>query len=99
MTTPRSLAWWRGVPTSAGTHAFCNRFGLEVLVGAQRLAGVISPGEAERWRVWCKSHGDDLVDAVADLDDPRPLAFEVAQTVYSYLRHPRAFYRMVAADL
>jgi D-aspartate ligase len=89
----------RGIPESNGSHAFCNRFGLEVLVGAQRLAGVVSAAEAKRWRVWCQSYGDNLVDAVADLDDPKPLAFEIAQNLYGYMRHPRAFYRMVAVDI
>jgi D-aspartate ligase len=89
----------REIPESSGSHAFCNRFGLEVLVGAQRLAGVISSDEARRWRVWCASHGENLVDAVADSDDPKPLAFEIAQHLYGYVRHPRAFYRMVAVDL
>ncbi len=89
----------RGIPQSNGKHAFCNRFGLEVLVGAQRLAGVVSPAEAKRWRDWCQSYGDNLVDAVADFDDPKPLAFEIAQSIYGYMRHPRAFYRMVATNL
>ena len=89
----------RAVPKSNGAHAFCNRFGLEVLVGAQRLARLVSASEARRWRQWCASYGDNLVDAVADLDDMKPLAFEIAHQLYGYARHPRAFYRMVARDI
>jgi hypothetical protein len=81
-----------------GARVFCNRFGLEVLVGAKRLTGRMSRDEAARWRAWCDERDGGMVDAVADRDDPRPFAFEVAAQVYGYLRHPLSFVRTIALD-
>lgn len=81
-----------------GPRAFCNRFGLAVLVGAKRISGDMSRDDALRWRAWLGAKNGSVVDAVADSDDPRPLAFEIAQQLYSYVRHPRAFVRTIALD-
>jgi predicted ATP-grasp superfamily ATP-dependent carboligase len=79
-------------------RAFCNRFGFAVLVGAKRLSGTMSRGEVDRWRSWLRERDGSVIDAVADTEDPRPLAFDVAKQLYSYMRHPRAFLRMIALD-
>jgi predicted ATP-grasp superfamily ATP-dependent carboligase len=79
-------------------RAFCNRFGFAVLVGAKRLSGTMSRAEVDRWRSWLRERDGSVIDAVADREDPRPLAFDIAQQLYSYLRHPRAFLRTIALD-
>jgi predicted ATP-grasp superfamily ATP-dependent carboligase len=81
-----------------GPRAFCNSFGLAVLVRARRLSGRMSREESDRWRAWLDDKQGTVVDAVADPDDPRPLTFEVAQQIYHYMRHPRAFVRNIALD-
>jgi D-aspartate ligase len=75
--------------------AFCNRFGFEVMIGAQRLFGAMSRQEAARWHEWRTLPGRRLVDAVADEDDPFPFACEMTQQILHYVRHPRAFVRQV----
>jgi predicted ATP-grasp superfamily ATP-dependent carboligase len=78
--------------------AFCNGFGLGLMVGAQRLFGSMSEEEARGWRHWCLEHKDALVDAVADPDDRRPLAAEVVSQLFGHARHPRAFFRDIALN-
>ena len=84
--------------TEDGTTGFCNRFGLEILIGAKRLTGHMSREEAAEWQAWCAARDGGLVDAVANRDDPVPLAFEVASQLYGYLRHPFSFVRTIALD-
>jgi predicted ATP-grasp superfamily ATP-dependent carboligase len=93
----RLLESTRRVETGT-TRGFCNRFGLEVLVAAKRATGRMSHDDAARWRAWCDERNGNLVDAVADRDDPRPFAFEVAAQLYGYLRHPLSFVRTIALD-
>jgi D-aspartate ligase len=83
---------------TAGPGAFCNGFSLTLLLGARRLSGNSSRDNARHWRMWLDGHRGGLVDAVADRDDPRPLAFEVVQQLYSCVRHPRAFVRALTLD-
>jgi predicted ATP-grasp superfamily ATP-dependent carboligase len=78
--------------------AFCNGFGLALMVAAQRLFGSMSEDEALGWHHWCLEHKDALVDAVADSDDRRPLAAEVVSQLYGHARHPRAFFRGIALN-
>jgi len=78
--------------------AFCNGFGLNVLVAAQRLFGRMSIDEAAGWRQWCLKHEGALVDAVDDPDDRRPLAAEVVAQLCGYVRHPRSFLRVIALN-
>jgi D-aspartate ligase len=82
----------------AGPRAFCNSFGLAVIVRARRLSGRMSSDDANRWRAWLGDRVGMVVDAVADPDDPRPLRFEMAQQIYQYVRHPRAFVQQIALD-
>jgi predicted ATP-grasp superfamily ATP-dependent carboligase len=83
-----------------GDRAFCNRMGLRVLVGAQRLFGRMSSADAERWQSWVQAQERDgaLVDSVAAEDDPRPRVVDAVGQLYGCVRHPRAFLRMIALD-
>jgi D-aspartate ligase len=81
-----------------GAHAFCNSVGMRMLVGAQRLAGTMSPEVARSWNTWLHDRKDVLVDSVRDGGDPVPYWAEAAGQVYGCLRHPRAFLRTIALD-
>ena len=85
-----------GIPGSRAnaTYAFCNQISLNVLLGAQRIFGAMSPEEVARWRDWCASRGSRLVDAVADSDDPLPYLAEVTKQVLELVRAPRIFWRV-----
>jgi predicted ATP-grasp superfamily ATP-dependent carboligase len=85
-------------PRHNGPAAFCNGFGVALLVNAKRLAGGLSRADAERWQAWIDERRARSLDAVADQEDPRPMAFEALSQVYACLRHPRAFVRSIALD-
>jgi predicted ATP-grasp superfamily ATP-dependent carboligase len=85
-------------PRDNGPSAFCNGFGVALLVGAKRLAGASARADAERWQAWIDERRARSLDAVADSEDPRPMAFEALSQVYACLRHPRAFVRSIALD-
>jgi D-aspartate ligase len=78
--------------------AFCNRFGLLLLIGTQRLFGTMSAAEAVRWRRWREDRRGQLIDPVVDPDDPAPQIADFASQVYGQLRHPRAWLRTVALN-
>lgn len=81
------------VPTAADRPriAFCNRFGFEVTMRAQRALGTMSREEVARWRDWQSAPGRRIIDAVHDAGDRLPVAIDVAQQIYQCMRHPRAF--------
>lgn len=86
-------------PSGGGSkHAFCNRIGLRIMVGAQRIFGTMSSREAARWRDWMNDSTRTVVDSVAAHDDRAPLVAEVLGQVYGCVRHPRSFVRMIALD-
>jgi D-aspartate ligase len=87
------------VPTedNGRSLAFCNGFGLDVMVGAQRLIGEMSREDASRWHEWRTLPGRKVIDAVADEDDPLPFACDVAQQVLHYTIRPHAFVRRLRA--
>jgi predicted ATP-grasp superfamily ATP-dependent carboligase len=86
-------------PPGAGTDlAYCNRFGLGVQLGAQRLFGSAARGDAAHWSSWLDAHEGRLVDAVADPTDAKPYAIAIAGQIYSHLRHPGVFIRHIALD-
>jgi hypothetical protein len=85
-------------PDTAAPYAFCNRVGLEMLVGAQRLFSTMSASEAGRWREWAKPNGKVVVDSASAPDDPGPFVADTLRQVYHCLRHPRSFVRMIALD-
>ena len=86
----------QGVPASGvdGLHAFCNRFSLRILLGAQRVFGGMTREEIATWRTWRLAKGSQLVDAVADRDDPGPYFVEMFKQVRAYARDPLLFWRM-----
>jgi predicted ATP-grasp superfamily ATP-dependent carboligase len=79
-----------------GALAFCNGFGLEVMIGVQRLIGEMSAEDAARWHGWRTLPGRKVIDAVADDDDPIPFLCDVAQQVFHYVIRPRAFVRRLS---
>jgi predicted ATP-grasp superfamily ATP-dependent carboligase len=85
-------------PDAAAPYAFCNRVGLRMLVGAQRLFSTMSAPEAEKWREWAKPQGKVVVDSASAPDDPGPFVADTMRQTYHALRHPRAFVRMIALD-
>lgn len=70
---------------------FCNGFGFEVTMRAQRVFGSMTREEVQSWREWLRTPGRRIVDAVRDSSDPLPSTIDIAQQVYQCLRHPRAF--------
>lgn len=82
----------------SGARAFCNGFGMRVMLGAQRAAGRLSSVELARWMRWRRDREGALVDAVFDASDPRPMMAEVAATLGGYARHPRSFVRAIVLD-
>lgn len=78
-------------PAARPRIAFCNRFGFEVTMRAQRAFGTMSREEVARWRDWRAAPGHRVIDAVHDAGDRLPAAIDVAQQIYQCVRHPRAF--------
>ena len=77
---------------------FCNEFGLELLLAAQRVAGRMSRAEIRQWRRWRADHHGRLINPVARVDDALPIAADVASQLLECMRHPRAFWRNVVLD-
>ena len=88
----------RETPAEADRNAFCNRLGLRMLVGAQRLFGTMTPAEAHRWQNWAREPGRSPVDSAGAEDDPVPMYVDAAAQIYGCLRHPRYFVRKIALD-
>jgi hypothetical protein len=80
-------------------RGFCNVFGMQLLVGAQRVAGTMSASEASRWLRWYRENRSTIVDASLDGDDRAPFFVDVALQLYASMRHPRAFLRKVVLDV
>jgi predicted ATP-grasp superfamily ATP-dependent carboligase len=77
---------------------FCNAFGFRVMLGAQRIAGVMSESEASRWRSWRSRHRARSIDPTRTPDDNLPGLVDVCAQLYGYARHPRAFLRRLVLD-
>jgi D-aspartate ligase len=77
---------------------FCNAFGMDLMLAAQRAAGLISRADRQQWRQWRDEHRGLTVDATATSDDVLPALVDAAAQVYSYVRHPRAFVRGIVLD-
>lgn len=80
------------------SFAFCNSFGLEFTIGAQRLFGTMSREEAQHWRNWVKQPGRRVVDAVRDPGDPLPSKVDATLQLWRCVRHPRTFVRQYGLD-
>jgi predicted ATP-grasp superfamily ATP-dependent carboligase len=77
---------------------YAHRIAVEELLRAQRLAGVMSRDEAQRWRAWIAEANGHLADPVLEREDWRPAAMDLAQVVSGALRHPRAWLRHIALN-
>jgi predicted ATP-grasp superfamily ATP-dependent carboligase len=85
-------------PRDDSDLVFCNRFGLNFMVGAQLLAGRMSAAEARRWLRWHRERGAASIDPAVGADDMVPALVDVAAQLYGCARHPRAFFRSVVLD-
>jgi D-aspartate ligase len=72
---------------------FCNKLVSRLELGCQALAGVVSAGEALRWRRWYLDHRHRAVDPYQEAGDPGPLLAQWGSVAAGVLRHPRAFLR------
>lgn len=81
-----------------GPIVFCNRIGLQILLGAKLLFGRISREDVTRWRRWARDPAKIVVDSVDVSGDRVPAVAEVASQIYECLRHPRGFLRIVVFD-
>jgi predicted ATP-grasp superfamily ATP-dependent carboligase len=79
-------------------RAFTHALDFRILVEGQRLAGTMSPAEANGWRRWYSRHQDSMTDAVADPDDPRPGAVDTMMHVVEWARHPVSHFRTMILD-
>ncbi|HEY3449727.1 MAG TPA: carbamoyl-phosphate synthase [Myxococcales bacterium] len=84
----------RTQPERVYTHHFI----LEVLLRGQGVSGKLSADEVSTWRRWLAEHDQWTTDAVADPDDGLPAMVDVAQHLFGYARHPRAFVRSMILD-
>jgi len=81
------------VAAHATNIAFCNEFGLTVMICMQRMTGAMSKQDAVRWQDWRRAPGRKVVDAVRDPYDRLPATIDAMQQIYMGIRHPRSFYR------
>jgi D-aspartate ligase len=81
-----------------GPIIFCNRIGLNMVLGAKRLFGRISREDASRWRRWARDPAKTVVDSVDAAGDPVPTLADAASQLYECLRHPRGFLKNVVFD-
>jgi predicted ATP-grasp superfamily ATP-dependent carboligase len=72
---------------------FCNRFGMQMILRAQRLAGSIPEAEVIRWRVWRDRHRHVTVDPTSAPGDMMPAVVDVATQLVHAARYPRSFVR------
>jgi hypothetical protein len=94
----RRLVRGAAAPPGADELVFCNRFGFEFMLAAQRLAGRASSAEVRRWRRWRRDHAARAIDPTATADDAVPAIVDAATQVYECARHPRAFLRGLLSD-
>jgi predicted ATP-grasp superfamily ATP-dependent carboligase len=81
-----------------GPVVFCNRIGLNMLLGAKRIFGQISREDASNWRRWASDPSKTVIDSVDVAGDRVPILAEAACQVYDCLRHPRGFLKNVVFD-
>jgi D-aspartate ligase len=80
--------------TSTGrARVFIDVHSLRVMLAAQRLSGVLTREERQRWASWEQGHRDDSTHAVLDPADRLPSWLAGMQIASRFLRHPRAFIR------
>lgn len=94
----KALGERANLPRHVNGQVFCNRFGVEVLLKAQRLTGALSETDHAHWESWLNRHRHSMIDPTHAEGDPLPRAVDVMAQLYGYLRHPRAFWRHLALD-
>jgi predicted ATP-grasp superfamily ATP-dependent carboligase len=77
-------------------RAYIHRFPTRALLTVQRLAGGMSRQEHQDWIRWLASHNGHVVDPIRSSEDPGPGVAEIAFELTQMLRHPRAYFRMLA---
>lgn len=77
---------------------FTCRYRLKEMIWSQKLTGTMSWKEFRYWQHWARQNRKQMVDAVADADDPKPEGSVKISALKAHLRHPRAFIRMIALD-
>jgi hypothetical protein len=77
---------------------YCNDFGMNVILSAQRLSGRITAEEATRWRRWRDDHNGTVIDPTVAPGDALPFVVDVLAQLYGAARHPRAFVRQIVQD-
>ncbi len=84
-------------PNGAGSvTAYAHGAALRLLLGSQRVSGALSPEEWEKWRSWRGSQR--RVDAVVDVDDPKPALFDKLNIARDLARHPLRFVNVIALN-
>jgi len=84
-------------PTAERT-VFCNRFGVGLMVAAQRLSGRMSASEARHWRSWILTHPNECVDPTFAPDDALPAIMGALSQLVQHVRHPRAFVNQIVLN-
>ena len=74
-------------------RAYCNRFELNLLLGTQRLAGLMDEADRRRWTEWLAVHQGKVTDSVGNPGDRKPRVAQVAGQLLDYARHPRSFFK------
>jgi D-aspartate ligase len=82
------------MPTKRG-RVFIDFLSMQLMLGAQRLSGVVTREESQRWASWQEANRDLCTYAVRDPGDRLPLWFAGMQIALRCLRHPRAFVRAI----
>jgi D-aspartate ligase len=87
-----------GQPDDRRDLVFCNTFGMDLMLVAQRVARQVSAIDQQQWLRWRERHRGHTVDATAASDDLLPALVDAAAQVYGCVRHPRSFARGTMLD-
>jgi D-aspartate ligase len=77
---------------------YTNRLAAMLMLGSQRISGALSHGEWKEWKAFVGNKDLSTVDAVLDREDWLPTPVELAQEVWSFVRHPRSFVRRIVLN-
>jgi predicted ATP-grasp superfamily ATP-dependent carboligase len=77
---------------------FCNRFGMDFMLFAQRASGALSVADWRRWQAWREQRRAFVVDPTTSADDPLPGWVDATTQIYGCFRHPRSFVRGMLLD-
>jgi D-aspartate ligase len=94
----RSAALEAQAVQRGGARAYCHRFALAMIVGAQRLSGRMGAGDARRWRTWYGRNHRHAIDAAFDGEDLIPGLLATGRELSRAIRRPRAFFRSMVLN-